>query len=93
MIAAVWWGIRRARSAAGGITETVVGLEDVSKFPMLIAELARRGWSDKDLRKLAGENVLRAFRQAELVSARLKQQRPASIATIQQLDGAARSMP
>jgi membrane dipeptidase len=69
-----------------GITETVVGLEDVSKFPMLIAELARRGWSDADLRKLAGENVLRAFKQAEVVSARLRKERPASIATIQQLD-------
>jgi membrane dipeptidase len=70
-----------------GITETVVGLEDVSKFPMLFAGLARRGWSDADLRKLAGENVLRAFRQAEVVSARLRKERPASIATIQQLDG------
>jgi membrane dipeptidase len=71
-----------------GITETVVGLEDVSKFPMLFAELARRGWSDADLRKLAGENVLRAFKQAEVISARLRKERPASIATIQQLDGA-----
>ncbi len=76
-----------------GITETVVGLEDVSKFPMLIAELARRGWSDADLRKVAGENVLRAFKQAEIVSARLRKERPASIATIQQLDGGARPLP
>jgi membrane dipeptidase len=76
-----------------GITETVVGLEDVSKFPMLIAELARRGWSDADLRKVAGGNVLRAFRQAEVVSARLRKERPASIATIQQLDGAPRALP
>ncbi|HEY5440834.1 MAG TPA: dipeptidase [Gemmatimonadaceae bacterium] len=71
-----------------GITENVVGLEDVSTFPALFAELARRGWSDADLRKLAGENVLRAFKQAEVVSARLRKERPASIATIQQLDGA-----
>ncbi len=71
-----------------GITETVVGLEDVSKFPMLLAELARRGWSDDDLRKLAGENVLRVLKQVEVVSARLKATRPPSIATIQQLDGA-----
>ncbi len=69
-----------------GITETVVGLEDVSKFPMLLAELARRGWSDADLRKLAGENVLRALKRAEVVSARLKRERPASIARIEQLD-------
>ena len=70
-----------------GITETVVGLEDVSTFPTLLAELARRGWSDADLRKLAGENVLRVLKRAEVVSARLKRERPASVATIQQLDG------
>ena len=70
-----------------GVTETVVGLEDVSTFPALLAELARRGWSDGDLRKLAGENVLRAFKQAEMVSARLRKLRSPSIATIQQLDG------
>lgn len=69
-----------------GITDVVVGLEDVSKFPDLFAELARRGWTEQDLRKLAGENLLRAFAQAEAVSQRLKQERPASTATIQQLD-------
>jgi membrane dipeptidase len=71
-----------------GITENVVGLEDVSKFPMLFAELARRGWTDADLKKLAGENVLRVLKRAEVVSAQLKRERPASIATIQQLDHA-----
>jgi membrane dipeptidase len=70
-----------------GITDVVVGLEDVSKFPFLFAELSRRGWSEADLRKLAGENVLRALRQAEVVSARLKKERPPSTRTIQQLDG------
>ena len=70
-----------------GITENVVGLEDVSTFPMLFAELARRGWSDDDLRKLAGENVLRVLKRAEVVAAKLKRERPASIATIKQLDG------
>jgi membrane dipeptidase len=59
-----------------GITEVVQGLEDVSKYPDLFAELARRGWSDADLRKLAGENLLRVFAQAEAVSRRLKQQNP-----------------
>ena len=70
-----------------GITETVVGLEDVSTFPTLFAELARRGWTESDLKKLAGENVLRVLKQAEAVSARLKKQRPPSTATIEQLDG------
>jgi membrane dipeptidase len=63
-----------------------VGLEDVSKYPDLFAELIRRGWSDADLRKLAGENILRAMRQAEAVSARLRRERPASTATIEALD-------
>lgn len=57
-----------------GITEVVQGLEDVSKYPALFAELARRGWSDTDLKKLAGENLLRVFAQAEAVSARLKKE-------------------
>jgi membrane dipeptidase len=69
-----------------GITETVVGLEDVSTYPALIAELARRGWSDADLAKLTSGNALRALAQAEKVSARLKKSRPASNATIEQLD-------
>jgi membrane dipeptidase len=60
-----------------GITEVVQGLEDVSTFPALFAELARRGWSDADLRKLAGENLLRVFTQAEAVAARLKKSRAA----------------
>jgi membrane dipeptidase len=64
------------------------GLEDVSKYPDLFAELIRRGWTDADLRKLAGENILRVLRQAEAVSKRLRASRPASTATIQSLDGA-----
>jgi membrane dipeptidase len=70
-----------------GITTVPVGLEDVSTYPALLAELARRGWSDGDLRKLAGENTLRAWREAERVAQRLRQQRPASTATIEALDG------
>jgi len=57
-----------------GITEVVEGLEDVSKYPALFAELARRGWSDADLRKLAGENLLRVFSQAEAVAKRLQRE-------------------
>jgi membrane dipeptidase len=58
-----------------GISENVVGLEDVSTFPTLFAELARRGWSDADLAKLASGNVLRVLKQAEAVSARLKKEK------------------
>jgi membrane dipeptidase len=56
------------------------------KYPDLLAELARRGWSEADLRKLAGENLLRVLAQAEAVAARLQRERPASTATIEQLD-------
>ncbi len=51
-----------------GNTDWPVGLEDVSSYPLLFAELIRRGWSDADLALLAGENVLRALAQAEDVS-------------------------
>ena len=54
------------------------GLDDVSTYPRLFAELIRRGWSDADLRKLAGENVLRAMEETERVAARLQRERPAS---------------
>jgi membrane dipeptidase len=52
-----------------GIDTVPVGLEDVSKFPDLLAELARRGWSDADLGRVAGGNLLRVLREAEAVAA------------------------
>ncbi len=70
-----------------GIDETPVGLEDVSTYPNLFAELIRRGWSDADLKKLAGQNVVRVLREAERVAARLQRERAPSTATISQLDG------
>jgi len=63
------------------------GLEDSSKFPQLFAELIRRGWSDGDLKKLAGENLLRVFHSAEATAARLQKLRQPSTKTIEQLDG------
>ncbi len=66
-----------------GIEKTPVGLEDTSRFPYLFAELARRGWSDEDLRKLAGKNLLRALRAAEATAKRLQSQRGPSVATIE----------
>src|SRR2546426_8922087 len=53
-----------------GITEVPAGLEDVSKFPDLIAELLRRGWTDLDVKKVAGLNCPRVLRGAPVVSAR-----------------------
>jgi membrane dipeptidase len=70
-----------------GIDSTPVGLEDVSTFPALFAELSRRGWTEEDLAKLAGENVLRAWRKAEAVARILQRQRPPSTKTIEELDG------
>ena len=58
-----------------GIEQVVAGLEDVSTFPNLFAELVRRGWTDAELKKLAGENVLRALERAEAVSTGLKGRR------------------
>jgi len=55
-----------------GITSVVVGLEDVSMYPQLMAELLRRGYSDDDIRKIAGRNILRVLRQAEEVSRRIQ---------------------
>ena len=73
-----------------GISDVVDGIEDVSTYPALFAELSRRGWSEADLRKLAGENILRVFSQAELVSTRLRAARAPSTKTIVELDGARR---
>jgi membrane dipeptidase len=65
----------------------VPGLEDVSRYPYLFAELIRRGWSDAMLKKLARGNLLRTMRQAEEVAARLQKARAPSYQTIEQLDG------
>jgi len=70
-----------------GVDDLPTGLDDVSSFPVLFAELSRRGWTDADLKKLAGGNVLRVMREAETVSERLQKARPASTKTIQELDG------
>ena len=59
-----------------GITDNVVGLEDVSKFPALFAELARRGWSDRDLAKLAGGNLLRVMAAVEAEATRRASEPP-----------------
>ena len=55
-----------------GFTGAVRGLEDVSKYPDLFAELLRRGYSKNDIKKIAGLNVLRALRGAERVAKEMK---------------------
>jgi membrane dipeptidase len=69
-----------------GIPTVPEGLEDVSKYPALTAELLRRGWPDADVRKALGLNVLRVMRRAEEVAARLQKQRQPSTVTIEPLD-------
>ena len=65
-----------------GIDRTISGLGGVETYPNLFAELIRRGWSDANLAKLAGDNILRALRGAEAVAAGAKGQ-PASMATLE----------
>lgn len=59
-----------------GIETAPEGLDDVSGYPFLFAELIRRGWSDKDLAALAGGNILRVLRQAEAVSRAMRGEQP-----------------
>ncbi len=61
-----------------GIEDAPVGLEGVDKYPALLAELMRRGWTDADIAKLAGENVLRVMTGVEKVAAKARASRPAS---------------
>jgi membrane dipeptidase len=64
-----------------GIPYTPTGLEGVETYPVLFAELIRRGWSDANLAKLAGGNVLRILRRAEAVAASMKNQ-PAALSEV-----------
>ncbi|MFL6774763.1 MAG: dipeptidase [Sphingomicrobium sp.] len=64
-----------------GITSTPRGLERVSDYPALFAELIRRGWSDQNLAKLAGANVLRVMRRARDVATSMKNE-PAALSPL-----------
>ena len=70
-----------------GISSVPEGLEDVSTYPVLTAELIRREYSDEDILKILGLNVLRVMRRAEAVSERLQAERGPSEALIEELDG------
>lgn len=56
-----------------GITKKISGLEDVSTFPVVLSELRRRGWSEEDIRKVAGANFLRVMRAAEQAASTLRE--------------------
>jgi membrane dipeptidase len=61
-----------------GIEDAPAGLEGVDKYPALLMELMKRGWTDADVAKLAGGNVLRVMAEAERVAAKLRETRAAS---------------
>lgn len=61
-----------------GIPTLPLGLEDVSTYPDLFAEMLKRGYSEEDLKKIAGLNMLRVLRGAEEVSERLRAEREPS---------------
>ena len=73
-----------------GIPETPEGLEGVDKYPALLAEMARRGWTDAEIAGLAGGNVLRALKQAEGVAKKLQATTQPVNATVAELDGKGR---
>ncbi len=60
-----------------------VGLEDVSRFPHLFAELVRRGFSGRDLEKMSSRNMLRVLRQVEAAAKLLRQSRPPAIGRLE----------
>jgi len=71
-----------------GLAALPEGMDGVEAYPPLLLELMRRGWSDADIAKLAGGNILRVMEAAEKVSASMAKDPPAT-ATIQALDGKA----
>ena len=61
------------------------GLEDVSRYPVLLEELASRGYGEEDLMKIAGRSVLRVMREGERTRTRLRANRSPSKATIEEV--------
>ena len=70
----------------GGASPT--GLEDVSRFPYLFAELVRRGFSERDLEKMSSKNMLRVLRRVEAVGASLRRTRAPAIGGLEDYPGA-----
>jgi membrane dipeptidase len=71
-----------------GMPPGPVGLEDVSTYPALLKELLRRGYSDADIAKIAGRNILRVMQDVETVARKEQARRLPSNAQIDELDAA-----
>ncbi|KAK5023575.1 hypothetical protein LTR16_012365, partial [Cryomyces antarcticus] len=59
-----------------GIASAPAGLEDVSRFPSLVAEMLRRGVSDRNAAKVVGRNLLRVWKEVDRVAERLQREMP-----------------
>jgi len=70
-----------------GVPTTPTGLEDVARFPHLLAEMLRRGWSEDAVAGLAGGNFIRTFRAVEREGVRLRKSVPVPYGTVQTIDG------
>ena len=69
-----------------GITKTPTGLEDVSTYPALFAELLKRGYTTEEIRKIAGLNVLRVMKRAEQIAAEMQKNSPPEDRKIEDVD-------
>lgn len=73
-----------------GMTSTPAGLESVASYPALFRELIRRGYTDEELKAIAGGNVLRVLRSVEAAAGRLRKQQPALDTRLDELPAAER---
>jgi membrane dipeptidase len=69
-----------------GITATPEGLDSVATYPKVFAELIRRGYTDEQLKKIAGLNILRVMRKVEAVAAKLQKETVAPDVRIEEVD-------
>ena len=69
-----------------GVEQLPSGLEDVSRYPVLLERLAERGWSDADLGRLTSGNAVRVLREVEAVARSVQAERGPGVATPAALD-------
>ena len=70
----------------GSLPNHPTGLEDVSRYPYLTAELLRRGYTETQVKKIVGQNMLRVMRGVEQTAARLRKIRKPGVERIEDLD-------